>query len=1116
MRWLLTALLLWWACAPAAQAATYAFRSDAYAWETAATAVAWDRSCTGYPGDDDKATVTFSGGFTFPFAGTAYGSVRVLANGMLQFGADTGFFRNFTNTPLPAGNATARAGCVAGATARVLMAYWTDLDPSRAGSGNVTWEQKGTAPNRYVVFSWNGVYQYNTSTPYAFQIILYENGEFKYQYGNANATGSQATIGVQVSSTDYTQYSYNSGYNANGTAIRWFAATGIPARRAEYRLDELAWNGTVGEVFDSSGNGHHGVRVGGALNTPDGYVCRALEVPNNTDAATISAIDTAVDVDSVLGAAGSISLWYRAGVSWNSPNAAMLADATTQATRPFYLMRDSSGRLRLSIADAAGTILTALSVAQTFPAHRWVHVAASWRLAPGTNQSVLRLYINGAQVGVAIGTTSGSLDPGLATLFLGDNRSAATPAGATANSARGRLDEVRLYNYEISAVELADDIGVAHDCAPPLHHVEIRHASGSGLTCTPATLNVVACADAACASAYTAGVTGTLSAVGAGMTVNWPDGAAFTIAAGSSAVDVRMHLVTVGAVTVAAGGIAPAPTAATSCNFGTPACTFSAADSGLLFAVPHHVGGTLRTLSVSAVRKADDALACTPAFAGVAKPVTFTCTYANPASGTLPVQVGGRALNAANNAGAACDAAGQAVTLNFDASGVASTNLLYPDAGQLTLGARYSGSGADAGLVLTGSAGFVAAPAAFAFSAITPGPISAGMPFAATVTALNGATPAAAMPNFGRESPAQGVDIGFTRAQPTGAGASDGVFSGTLGAFAAGAADATNLRWSEVGRGDLSATLAGANYLGSGLGATGSTGVAGAVGRFVPHHFDVSVTPACSGVFSYAGQPFAATVTARNAAGATTVNYDGSAATTPNFAQAVTLTDAPVLGVGSFGTSGAVAASAFSAGVAAAQPAYSFAVKTTAPQTLVVRATDADAVSSAGFAEGSTALRSGRLRVANAFGSEKSPLQLAMRAEYWSAAAWVPNGDDGCTAVPAAAVALSNVRDHHGAPAAWTSTPSAIAISAGAGVLTLGAPVPAASGSVDIALNLGSAAADQSCLSAHPASTGAALPWLRSRHGSCAATWDRDPSARASFGIYSPESRKTIHVRDVY
>lgn len=182
----------------------------------------------------------------------------------------------------------------------------------------------------------------------------------------------------------------------------------------------------------------------------------------------------------------------------------------------------------------------------------------------------------------------------------------------------------------------------------------------------------------------------------------------------------------------------------------------------------------------------------------------------------------------------------------------------------------------------------------------------------------------------------------------------------------------------------------------------------------------------------------------------------------------------------------------------------------------MLRATDTDATSSAGHAEGSTLLRSGRLRIANAYGSEKSVLQLAVRAEYWSGAAWVVHGDDSCTTVPATAVALSNVRNHQGGTGGWSTTPSAISIAAGNGWLALSAPAPAATGSVDVALNLGATAADQSCLPDHPATTGAALPWLRSRHGSCAATWDRDPWARASFGIYSPESRKTIHVRDLY
>ena len=253
----------------------------------------------------------------------------------------------------------------------------------------------------------------------------------------------------------------------------------------------------------------------------------------------------------------------------------------------------------------------------------------------------------------------------------------------------------------------------------------------------------------------------------------------------------------------------------------------------------------------------------------------------------------------------------------------------------------------------------------------------------------------------------------------------------------------------------------------------------------------------------------------------TTRNYDGSSSTAPNFAKAVTLSDAPVLGVGSFGTTGSVAAALFSAGVATtATPAYSFTTKTTAERTLVVRAIDTDSISSLGFAEGSTVLRSGRLQLSNTFGSEKSTLAVPVQVQYWSGNAWVLNNADSCTSVPAAAVVRASYLDNRGgATTAWSTTATSITIAAGKGTLTLGAPSPTTTGSVNLALNLGGTTVDQSCLAAHPASTGAALPWLRSQNGSgngCGAQWTRDPSARASFGIYVPETRKTIHVRELF
>lgn len=155
-----------------------------------------------------------------------------------------------------------------------------------------------------------------------------------------------------------------------------------------------------------------------------------------------------------------------------------------------------------------------------------------------------------------------------------------------------------------------------------------------------------------------------------------------------------------------------------------------------------------------------------------------------------------------------------------------------------------------------------------------------------------------------------------------------------------------------------------------------------------------------------------------------------------------------------------------------------------------------------------TDVRFGRLRLSNAFGSENANLQMQVQAQYWSGRSWVLNADDNRTALLADAFALS------GSLAGNTSA-SAVSLAGGSGVLTLARPTPTTTGSVDVAINLGTAGNDQSCLGTH-GGTAASLPWLRARNGDCAATFDRDPSARATFGIYPAERRRTVHVRELY
>ncbi|MBL8478134.1 MAG: hypothetical protein JNK59_02405, partial [Sterolibacteriaceae bacterium] len=117
---------------------------------------------------------------------------------------------------------------------------------------------------------------------------------------------------------------------------------------------------------------------------------------------------------------------------------------------------------------------------------------------------------------------------------------------------------------------------------------------------------------------------------------------------------------------------------------------------------------------------------------------------------------------------------------------------------------------------------------------------------------------------------------------------------------------------------------------------------------------------------------------------------------------------------------------------------------------------------------------------------------------------WALNAADGCTSLPANAVALS------GGIAANTSA-SAVTLNGGNGTLTLAKPSPVATGIVDVAVNLGSTGtpADVSCNAASPATTAANMPWLQ--FAWCAGKLD--PNARVRFG--SPKA-PYIYLRERY
>lgn len=640
---------------------------------------------------------------------------------------------------------------------------------------------------------------------------------------------------------------------------------------------------------------------------------------------------------------------------------------------------------------------------------------------------------------------------------------------------------------------------------PPstLHHVRLNH-TGTALTCTPAQVTVNACSNADSGgncTADTSGITGTVVATYSGGSLPVP----FTIPAGASSVTIDVGVTVPGNATLSTSALSPAPANASTCwnsAAGSNSCVINFEDSGFVFDIPNHYSDTTQPFTIAALRKGTGTQpACVPAFTG-AKNVTFSCSYASDHVGSMVP-----AFGAGSNAGSdlACtSSSSMTLGLSFNSSGIANANVRFPDAGKINVQASSGG--------ITGSDDFIAVPKNFLVQLPAPsGGYVAGSPFNVQIIARNANN--LSTPSYGQGNAAV---LSLKRCQPSTTDAKDGVLSNTTLTFKDGVGKASP-NWSEVGNADIVAT--DANYLGqSALVFTGTSNASGtncggnngAAGPFRPHHFTTKVTRAPS--FTYSGQPIPVTVAALNANGGATENFYFAG----GFAQAVKLsaidpsTSAAIPTATGTLTVINVPDTVFTpGGTGPGLPVFTFASIYTAPTPIRLRAaTNGNTVTSSGYAEGSTEIRSGRLRLSNVFGSATAIARIPVRAEYWTGQSWLLNSldtDVDATRIPKSSVALTQQSG------TGSSIAGDVTLVNGQAVLLLSPPSQRGT-YVDLAINLGTGSPDISCLATHPATTGAAEAWLRSKYGACASP--ADPSARASFGIYSPATQRTIHIRE--
>jgi hypothetical protein len=217
------------------------------------------------------------------------------------------------------------------------------------------------------------------------------------------------------------------------TVSNWHVPSGLVAA---YTFEE--GSGTI--TSDTSGNGHTGTLRTGASWTTSGRFGRAL-VFNGSSGLVSVADAAALDLTSGL----TLEAWVHPFARGNWDTVLMKSAGSTRA----YALYSSDNHGRPAGQLSIGSTLRTVDGRSRLPLNTWTHMAVTY----GSGR--LRLYVNG----VLVSSRS----------FTGSIRTSSDPVTIGGSLAWGRwfagmIDEVRLYNRELSAAEIQGGMNktVAH------------------------------------------------------------------------------------------------------------------------------------------------------------------------------------------------------------------------------------------------------------------------------------------------------------------------------------------------------------------------------------------------------------------------------------------------------------------------------------------------------------------------------------------------------------------------------------------------------------------------------------------------------------------------------
>ncbi len=215
--------------------------------------------------------------------------------------------------------------------------------------------------------------------------------------------------------------------------ITWDYNQGKPI--AHWKMDEASWNGTAGEVKDSSGNGLTGAAAGNATTTTSGKYNNAGTFDGTGDyfdATYNSKMDITGDF--------TLAAWVNLSTASVGNQFIITKRSGTGGGGGYDIAMGNASEIFCQTDDGATTTSSSTPTGIITTGAGWQHIAA---VRSGTS---CRIYIDGVDRTSSAGTHT----------TLGTNTNAIRVGGNLNNSEywHGQIDDARIYNYAMSSQQV--------------------------------------------------------------------------------------------------------------------------------------------------------------------------------------------------------------------------------------------------------------------------------------------------------------------------------------------------------------------------------------------------------------------------------------------------------------------------------------------------------------------------------------------------------------------------------------------------------------------------------------------------------------------------------------